>query len=294
MISVRTLAGAGSVRAYGARLGERETSGMSLRRLTGADLINRRWQTYGGLKVLGSAVSDVTAQGRSFVRTFSAGTVRVTGGTAELERQQAYRTRITIPGFWCERRAKTDQIGGPSSEPYLIATVVDESMVKGEARSVLSEVASDVNGGTFVGWGGTIWEGANPGQLQINLAMWEEDGGQSQEIRGKVQTTINDSITVASLVFPVVGVVRNLLGKTGERIIRSMANTIKELFKDDSIGETTVTLDYFDFTDDLPPETEFGETGVRHRLARRIDGGAAGVYHVLLNWTVEPIPVPAR
>jgi len=295
MISVRSLAGPGSIRGYASRLGASPSGPIEVRRLASADLLSRRWAQYGGLEVLGSAVSDVTRDQRgNYARTYSAGTLRLTAAGAQLDQQLAYRAKITIPGFYCERRAETDQVGGPSSEPYLIATVVDESMVRGDAESILSDVASDVDGGDFIGWGRTIWEGANPGQLQINLAMWEEDGGQSEQIRGKVQTTINDSIQVASIFFPAVGFVRNLLGPVGDRIIGSMANVIKELFKDDVVGQTTVTLDYFDFTEPgMPDEVEWGDTGARFRKVVPINGGKAGIYHVLLNWNVEGIPVPA-
>jgi hypothetical protein len=124
--------------------------------------------------------------------------------------------------------------------------------------------------------------------------MWEEDGGQSGEIRDKVETTINDAIKIIALKFPVVGAVKNLLGETGNRIIRSMANVFKELFADDKIGQRTITLDYFDFTDELPKEEEWGDTGSRFRKVVKIDGGAAGIYHVLLNWTVTPVAVPER
>lgn len=292
MTSVRSLAGAGSLRAYGTRLGEQPTAPLSLRRLTSADLLQRGYERYGGVRTLGAPVGDVILANGGFSRQYGAGSLRLAAGAAQLEGQIAYRARVFVAGVKCIARAETDQFGGPSSEPYLIASVLDQGMVKGEAKAILvgGKAAEDIDGGDWIGYGEQIWEGASPGELQIQLAMWEEDGGQSGDARKKVETTINDAITVAGLVFPVVGIVRGALGKVGDRIVSSLARFIKEPFKDDFIAQAAVTLGYQEFMVNRPPVQTF--EGAKFRTIVPIEGGKAGIYRVYLHWTVEQIPVP--
>lgn len=292
MTSLRSVAGPGSVRGYAGRLGEKPGGAVSVRRLVSADLLQRGWERYGGVKVLGPPIADVALTNGSYGRRYSAGTLRLAADDAQLEGQLAYRAHVFVAGVYCIARAATDQIGGPSSEPYLIATAVDQGMVKGEAKAILvgGGAASDIDGGDWIGYGEEIWTGANPGELQVQLVMWEEDGGQSAAARKKVETTINDSIQVASIFFPVVGIVRSALGKIGDRFIDSLARLIKEPFKDDYVGQNAVTLGYQEFFVN-PPETKTFK-GAKYRVVVPVDGGKAGSYEVYLHWTVEQIPVP--
>lgn len=167
-------------------------------------------------------------------------------------------------------------------------------MGKGDAKAILvgGGAASDIDGGDWIGYGEEIWTGANPGELQVQLVMWEEDGGQSAEARRKVESAINDSIQVASIVFPIVGIVRSALGKVGDRFISSMARLLKEPFKDDYIGQNAVTLGYDEFFANAPAPQEI--QGAKYRRMVPVDGGKAGKYRVYLHWTVEEIPVPRK
>lgn len=292
MTSLRSVAGPGSVRGYAARLGEKPGAPLSVRRLVSADLLQRGWERYGGVKVLGPAVADVALTNGTYGRRYSAGTLRLVADGSELEGQLAYRAHVFVAGVFCIARAKTDQFGGPSSEPYLIASVIDQGMVKGEARAILvgGKAASDIDGGDWIGYGEEIWAGANPGELQVQLAMWEEDGGQSGEARRKVETSINDAIQIASIFFPAVGIVRSALGKIGDRFVSSLAGLIKELFKDDYVGQNAVTLGYQEFFVSPPAVQTF--QGAKYRVKVPVDGGDAGQYEVYLHWTVEQIPIP--
>ncbi len=294
MTSLRTVAGPGSVRAYATRLGENPGAPVSVKRLVSADLLQRGWERYGGAKGPGTALTDVAPARGTYGRRYSAGTLRLVADDVQLEGQKAYRAHLIVAGVFCIARAKTDQVGGPSSEPYLIATVVDPTMVKGEAKAILvgGEAASDIDGGDWIGYGEEIWTGANPGELQVQLVMWEEDGGQSAEARKKVETAINDSIQVASIIFPVVGIVRSALGKIGDRFISSMARLLKEPFKDDYIGQNTASLGYEEFFAN-PPEVKTFK-GAKYRITVPVDGGKAGQYEVYLHWTVEESRIPRK
>ena len=77
MTSLRSIAGPGSVRGYAARLGEDPTAATSVRRLVSADLLQRGWERYGGVKVLGPAVAEVALTNGSYGRRYSAGTLRL-------------------------------------------------------------------------------------------------------------------------------------------------------------------------------------------------------------------------
>lgn len=290
MQSLRSLAGPGSVRAYAGRLGERPASAVSVQRLVNADLLHRRYERLGPA-LLGAPVTDVQRVAGRYTRRYSAGTLLVAAGKAEVEGQVAYRGTLTVAALECIHRAETDQIGGPSSEPYFIATAVDTQTEKGKAVSVLYGPHSDVNGGAWIGYAEpALWEGTNPQNLQVHIALWEQDGGQEHEIRAKVQTAVNDAIHLVSLKFPAVGAIIQSLGSVKDRIVKSLAGIIKEFFKDDFVAQDTLSLTYRDFIENLPPEQV--RKGVKYRGVVNLDGGKAGHYKVYLWWTRELVQVP--